>query len=401
MGREKRRDAPSLGKQHFSHPHILKLVNPTEAETLSCNACEKPNNPNFYGCNSCQYFLHENCLNAPRFLDHLSHPYHHLTLLPVPTYTNRSYTCKACGSDGNGYSFSCAACEFDIHLHCALLPHTVFLPQHRHELELIFDSPFDDDEEDESTVFVCDLCHDNADLNYWLYYCAECDFGTHLECGNSKPVSQQVRERPVLNIPEVNPIMKPKEAPIKIQETNQEEEEQGEEDEEEVEAEEEEEDGNEEEDEEEEEEEEDGNEEEEEDEEGEEEELQIPRSIHVDKHPHELELFYGSPYEDKETVFACDICNAIMNKADWLYYCAECDFGTHLHCASPEDDVLPRSQKRQNPNPNPNSAVEMINSANDAHEQLIAAQIEAQIAARSRQAMLDLVDGPSRRYYYY
>ncbi|XP_009587921.1 uncharacterized protein [Nicotiana tomentosiformis] len=382
-----------------SHPHILKLVNSTEAETLSCNACEKSNNnnkPNLYGCISCKYFLHENCLNAPRFLDHSSHSYHRLTLLPVPTYTNRSYTCKACGSNGNGYSFSCAPCEFDIHLRCALLPQTVLLPQHRHELELIFYSPFDDDEEDESTVFVCDLCHDNADLNYWLYYCAECDFGTHLECGNSKPVSQQERERPVPNKPEVNPviIMKPKEAPIKIQETNQEEEEEAYEEEEEVEEEEEEE---EEEVEPEEEEEEDSDKEEEEEEE--EEEIQIPRSIHVDKHPHELELFYGSPYEDKETVFACDICNAIMNKDDWLYYCAECDFGTHLHCASREDDVLPRSQQRQNPNPN--SAVEMINSANDAHKQLIAAQIEAQIAARSRQVMLDLVDGPSRRYDYY
>ncbi|XP_049376245.1 uncharacterized protein LOC125841208 [Solanum stenotomum] len=253
MGREKR---TCQGKQHFSHPHLLKLiVNPSE--TLTCNACEQPNiTTTFYGCNTCQYFLHENCLNAPRFLDHSSHPSHHLTLLPTPTYSNRSYTCKACGSAGNGCSFSCACCEFDVHMHCALLPQTVVL------------------------------------------------------------------------------------------------------------------------------------------------------SILIDKHQHELELCFGSPYEDKDTLFACDICNIIMDSDESLYYCADCDFGSHLHCASPDADVLPSSHQRRNPNPkyqipNVNSSVEMINSVSDAHERLIAAQIESQIARRGRQAILDSIDGPSPRRYYY
>ncbi|XP_075095916.1 protein VACUOLELESS GAMETOPHYTES-like [Nicotiana tabacum] len=256
MGREKGTGATSQGKQHFSHPHNLKLVNPTESETLSCNACEKPNNnnkPNFYGCNSCQYFLHENYLNAPRFLDHSSHPSHPLNLFPIPTYSSRSYTCKACGSNGNGFCFSCACCEFDIHLQCA----------------------------------------------------------------------------------------------------------------------------------------------------------SCPSSILVDKHPHQLELLFGSPYDDKDITYVCDICNVIMNRDSWLYYCAGCDFASHLQCAStPEVGVFP-IQQRSNPNryrntiPNPNATVEMINSVNDAHERLMAAQLESQIAARSRQAILDSIDGPSRRYSYY
>ncbi|KAK4372223.1 hypothetical protein RND71_007607 [Anisodus tanguticus] len=400
MGREKR---TCQGKQHFSHPHILKLiVNPALAETLTCNACKQPNintnKPNFYGCNSCQYFLHENCLNAPRFLDHSSHPSHHLTLLPVPTYTSCSYTCKACGSTGNGFSFSCACCDFDIHMQCALLPQTVVLPQHHHELELNFDSPFDD-EADESTVFVCDLCHDNVDLNYWLYYCADCDFGTHPECAISKSVSQQERKL-LVNKPKANPVVimkteeKTEEEPIKIQEANQEEEEEEDEDEE---AEEEEEDEDEDEDEEEE--------EDEDEDEEEEEELKNPRTILIDKHPHELKLCMGSPYEDTDAVFACDICNIVMHRDEWLYYCANCDFVSHLPCACPEADAdaLPTSQQRNlNRNyPNANSTVAMINAVSDAHEQLIAAQIGSQIAARSRQAILDSIDGPPDRYYYY
>ncbi|XP_055817766.1 protein VACUOLELESS GAMETOPHYTES-like [Solanum dulcamara] len=256
MGRQNRgtNAAPqgNNNKQHFSHPHILKLiVNPTDTETelLTCNACEQPNNSNkpFYGCNTCQYFLHENCFNAPRFLNHTSHSSHPLTLHQIPSYSSRSYTCKACGSAGNGFCFSCACCEFDIHLQCA----------------------------------------------------------------------------------------------------------------------------------------------------------SCPNSILVDNHPHQLGLHFGSPYEDKNMEYVCDMCNVIMNKDDWLYYCAACDFGSHLQCAitSLEVGVFPK-QQRPIPNSNPNqntslnsnanAAVEMINSVNDDHDRLIAAQIEAQIAARSRQAMLDL-----------
>ncbi|XP_055817768.1 protein VACUOLELESS GAMETOPHYTES-like [Solanum dulcamara] len=267
MGRQNRStNAAPQGKEHFSHSHILKLIvnDPTETETLlTCNACEQPNNSNkpFYGCNTCQYFLHENCFNAPRFLNHPSHPSHPLTLLPIATYSSRSYTCKACDSAGNGFCFSCACCEFDIHLQCA----------------------------------------------------------------------------------------------------------------------------------------------------------SCPSSILVDKHAHQLELHFGSPYEDKDIDYVCDICTEIMNKDDWLYYCAACDFASHLQCAiiSPEVSVFPKQQRpipnsNTNPNPNPNptpnrnpnATLEMINSANEAHEQIMAAQISAQIAARGREACLDLI-APRRRYSYY
>ncbi|XP_049368883.1 uncharacterized protein LOC125833738 [Solanum verrucosum] len=266
MGRQNRgTNAGPQDKQHFSHSHILKLiVNPTET-VLTCNACEQPNNTNkpFYGCNTCQYFLHENCFNAPRFLNHSSHPAHPLTLLPSATYSSCSFTCKACDSAGIGFCFSCACCEFDIHLQCASCPSLIL----------------------------------------------------------------------------------------------------------------------------------------------------------VDKHPHQLELNFGSPYEDKDSEYVCDICTEIMNKENWLYYCGGCDFASHLQCVitSPEVGVFakqqrpvpnPNSNSNSNPNPNPNpnrnpnARVEMINSANEADEQIMAAQLRAQIAARGREACLDLMT-PRRRYGYY
>lgn len=244
MGRQNQStNATSEGKQHFSHPHILKpIVNPPENKRLICNACEQPYNdkPNFHGCNICQYFLHENCFNAPHFLNHSSHPSHALTLHPIPPYSSRTYTCNACGSAGNGFCFSCAACGFDIHLQCA----------------------------------------------------------------------------------------------------------------------------------------------------------SCPSSILVNKHPHQLGLHFGSPYEDKNITYVCDMCNVIMNRDDWLYYCAACDFASHLHCGitSLEVGVFP-TQHRPSPNPNSNlnPAVEMINSVDNAHERLIAAQIRAQMAARGRENALDLI----------
>ncbi|CAN4080466.1 unnamed protein product [Withania somnifera] len=191
--------------QHFSHHHILKSLVLNESEQLQCQACEQPIFEPFHGCISCNFYLHDNCLNVPRSLVHPSHPSHPLTLLPTPTYSSRSFTCNACGSEGRSCSLSCAHCEFDLQVHCALFPRTILLTQHHHhELKLIFDSPFD--HEDESMIFVCDLCHGKTEQNYWLYNCAECDFGTHIECGIPKNVKKP-KENAVM-------ITKPKEEPV-------------------------------------------------------------------------------------------------------------------------------------------------------------------------------------------
>ncbi|XP_016457840.1 uncharacterized protein LOC107781618 [Nicotiana tabacum] len=196
--------------QHFSHHHILKSLVLNEGDELQCQACEQPIFEPFHGCISCNFYLHENCLNAPRSLVHPSHPSHPLTLLPTPTYSSRSFTCNACGSEGKSCSLSCAHCDFDLHLKCALLPQTVLFDQHHHELKLTFGSPFDD--EDENTIFVCDLCHGKTDHNYWLYYCAGCDFGTHIECYVNKPKENPVIKKaiiePVISTPTRSPIKK-------------------------------------------------------------------------------------------------------------------------------------------------------------------------------------------------
>ncbi|XP_027157817.1 uncharacterized protein LOC113759440 [Coffea eugenioides] len=115
-----------------------------EGEEINCNGCETLVQEPFHGCLSCNYFLHDSCLNTPRFQQHPSHP-HPLTLLPTPRYSSQSYTCNACLSEGKSFSLSCAQCEFDPHLQCDSLPKTVQIRnKHPHVLKLIFEHPHKD-----------------------------------------------------------------------------------------------------------------------------------------------------------------------------------------------------------------------------------------------------------------
>lgn len=177
---------------HFSHHHVLialtlDQVREEEEEVMNCNGCERPIREPFHGCLSCNFWLHDDCLNAPRFLKHPSHP-HSLTLLPTPTYTCRSYSCNACGGSGGTTAFSlcCAECEFDLHVYCANLPAEITLREHPdHDLKLRFGSPY----EDKNTKYGCDLCCGEMLPTQWLYYCSDCDFAADLDCGTDQMLS--------------------------------------------------------------------------------------------------------------------------------------------------------------------------------------------------------------------
>jgi len=103
---------------------------------------------------------------------------------------------------------------------------------------------------------------------------------------------------------------------------------------------------------------------------------------------------FGSPYQDKDIKYVCDICDAVMNKDNWLYYCADCDFGAHLQCASPELVVYLGSRSI---NPNANSALEMINSVNEISDNFFEYQLASRMATRLGEEMMD----STRTYIYY
>ncbi|PIN25185.1 hypothetical protein CDL12_02083 [Handroanthus impetiginosus] len=169
-------------KQHFSHHHILLPLQLDEGEKINCKACEDSIIEPFHGCLSCKFYLHDSCIEAPHSLGHPSHPAHPLTLLPTPTYPSRSFTCNACILEGNTFSYSCARCEFDLHVQCACKPNALFVQNHPRELQMVFEFPYDD----KSTPFACDLCNGIINPDKWLYYCRACDFGKKMVSGKEK-----------------------------------------------------------------------------------------------------------------------------------------------------------------------------------------------------------------------
>ncbi|KAH6772931.1 hypothetical protein C2S51_011335 [Perilla frutescens var. frutescens] len=111
-----------MESKHFSHQHPLLFHQVPQGSQTHCSGCKSPASGNVYVCWQCNYFLHDQCFRAQRSLNHPSHPLHPLTLVPFPTYPSSSFFCNSCSLAGDAFSYSCSACEFDIHLHCALTP---------------------------------------------------------------------------------------------------------------------------------------------------------------------------------------------------------------------------------------------------------------------------------------
>lgn len=74
--------------------------------------------------------------------------------------------------------------SFSLHAKCATsCAETVTRDDHQHSLTLLYKWPFPIDDCVHIFCKVCDeLCNDSK----WLYYCAECKLGTHLQCATVK-----------------------------------------------------------------------------------------------------------------------------------------------------------------------------------------------------------------------
>ncbi|KAJ1693037.1 hypothetical protein LUZ63_009735 [Rhynchospora breviuscula] len=184
---------------HISHLHPLRLVRSPEPRPI-CNACNMPCAGQSYSCTDCWYFLHVTCATIRRSMDHHSHPAHTLELeLNQPYAAN--FTCDACGEDGT-YTFrtSCRECNYDLHLHCAAIPHKINHRSHScHPLFLVYENQY-------PSGFICDICDRQLDVDKWFYLCERCDFGGHIECFLSEHLEVL---SPGLQVPETPPESPP------------------------------------------------------------------------------------------------------------------------------------------------------------------------------------------------
>ncbi|KAH7554271.1 hypothetical protein ACOSP7_028612 [Xanthoceras sorbifolium] len=165
--------------KHFSHPHNLRVYQVIEKEQdeLICSGCDSTISGSAFGCWQCKFFLHEQCGNAKRGMQHPSHPMHHLTLLPSTTYSAGTFLCNACGHAGSAFSLCCPLCDFDLHVHCASLPSILNHHSHFHGLNLVYGFP-----DHNASSYLCDICHKHLDQKLWSYNCFACNFHAHASC---------------------------------------------------------------------------------------------------------------------------------------------------------------------------------------------------------------------------
>ncbi|KAK1424920.1 hypothetical protein QVD17_20261 [Tagetes erecta] len=73
----------------------------------------------------------------------------------------------------------------------------------------------------------------------------------------------------------------------------------------------------------------------------------LPETVNRPDHEHVLKLFYSCPVQGEEYSVSCDVCYGSVQKDEWGYYCESCDFGTHLgcvHCEKCERDSVVDAQ---------------------------------------------------------
>ncbi|KAG8473849.1 hypothetical protein CXB51_035859 [Gossypium anomalum] len=112
--------------QHFTHAHPLKLVDSNQKDEVICSIFEElcsssSSSTSTYGCMGCELFLHKSCMKSiPRQL--INHRIHTCTLIFI-TDPYGYFKCDCCGGRiVSRMKFSCGACDFDLHVKCALFP---------------------------------------------------------------------------------------------------------------------------------------------------------------------------------------------------------------------------------------------------------------------------------------
>ncbi|KZV18163.1 hypothetical protein F511_19114 [Dorcoceras hygrometricum] len=169
---------PSSPIRHFSHPHDLHPIPSNYSQNLAglCSSCKLQPSGTMYTCPPCSFILHQSCVKLPQLITHPAHSGCHLSLLTMSSYPGGIFSCDACGRRGDGWSYHCSRCGYDLHVRCSIKPLNIRHRSHPCDLKLTFQTPYVD-----SKGFSCDICRLIGE-NQWLYRCASCQFDAHMDC---------------------------------------------------------------------------------------------------------------------------------------------------------------------------------------------------------------------------
>ena len=184
--------------KYLRHKHFSILL---DKEYVCCGACEKRICGPSYECSSCNFFVHQHCLEPAEELQNPLHPRDHQIGVSRKTHYTRTFTCDACHYHRSGFSYRCDGCkitwresllnplkkiltgassrnendneiDFVLDVDCASLMPSVKYEGHEHLLTY-FEKMYDDPE--------CEVCKTSyPDVSYLR--CVECDFNIHFLC---------------------------------------------------------------------------------------------------------------------------------------------------------------------------------------------------------------------------
>ncbi|XP_062079426.1 uncharacterized protein LOC133783824 [Humulus lupulus] len=185
--------------QHSSHPHLLLLVDTTNAIhedediDVRCFACQSKSSPSesdggvYYGCNRCKYFLHKQCIDQlPQEIQTSHHPNHDRLFLHMKRYNCK---CSTCGNkDQPALYFECPQCDFRLCLECGVRrTRTIKYEDHPHLL--CFMKKINNVVEQCNVYDTClkqsIMCNTEEfhKTDSFKFQCLDCDFKLHLLCG--------------------------------------------------------------------------------------------------------------------------------------------------------------------------------------------------------------------------
>ncbi|CAN6719376.1 unnamed protein product [Malus baccata var. baccata] len=212
-------DDKPLQIEHFSHPHMLTLIDSQEVarqddqdEGITCNGCTLPimRGESYRSCTEqalekpSNFSLHINCAKLPRKSLLPLHE-HELTLLPTATSVGDVFECDMCKSLSQGFSFHCEDSDFKLDLYCNILYERKPLRCDAHVHTLQFSTELVISASDvavrdatsscvfrvlnyllrvknELDEYYCDICEGKRDPKHWFYSCLDCDFECHPHC---------------------------------------------------------------------------------------------------------------------------------------------------------------------------------------------------------------------------
>ncbi|XVE85804.1 hypothetical protein DITRI_Ditri17bG0120800 [Diplodiscus trichospermus] len=165
--------------QHFLHRHPLVLVEENEEEIndeVKCSGCLDRLSDPFYRCIVCTFYLHKSCAELPGEIQNSFHP------CPLVLEDVR-FACNACSGYGNGFSYHCKRCNFDMHVQCTQRPtmksegeEVIHHYTHWHPLTIV-----DQKKDLEVRCRICEKqCSDSSDSS--AYGCRKCNFFLHNSC---------------------------------------------------------------------------------------------------------------------------------------------------------------------------------------------------------------------------